>query len=160
MASLGSFGAAVREFAPDVERDTFDLAGEQFTVEGIIPSMLMLHLGAAISGKAGQMEGNAAVWQALRAALSKPERKGEDGTTIPADHSQFDRFYRVAVAKGTDMDDLIDLVFTLVGAQAGKAGQRQPTSPGGPPPTSPTSNSSSSDTPALRSVADLAAGLT
>lgn len=159
MANLGSFNAAVREFDPDTERDTFDLFGVTFTVEGVIPPMLMVHLGAAMVGKAGQWETNAALWQALRCSLSIPERPGEDGTTLAEDDTQFRLFYRVAVAKRADHDTLLELVFALVGAQAGKVTEQPPTSPGGPPPTSESSNSSSSDSPALRSVEDLAAGL-
>lgn len=142
MAKLGSFGAAVREFDPDGERDTFDFFGETFTVYGVIPPMLMVHLGAAMVGKAGQMEGNAAIWQALRSALSEPERDGR-----PGDDSQFELFYRLAVAKKTDTDDLISLVFTLVGAESGKAREQPPTSQAGSPPASTSSSSSASDTP-------------
>jgi hypothetical protein len=162
MAKIGSFSAAVREFDPDAERDTFDLFDQEFTVEGIVPPMLMLHLGAAMAGKAGQMEGNAAIWQALRCALTKPGRTGPDGKKIPEDDSQWRRFYQLTVAKGSDADDLIDIVFAIVGAQAGKAGERQSTSPPGPPQTSTNSNSSASDTPdspGLRSVEDRIAGL-
>lgn len=159
---LGSFSAAVREFDPGLERDTFELFDQEFTVEGVIPPMLMLHLGAAMSGKAAQMEGNAAMWQALRCALTKPERPGPDGTTLPEDDKQFSRFYQVAVAKKADDDTLIDLVFTLVGAQAGKVAGPPPTSPPGQPPTSTSSSSPASDTPAssgLVSVEDRIAGL-
>jgi hypothetical protein len=159
---LGSFSAAAREFDPDAERDTFDMFGVEFTVEGVIPPMLMLHLGAAMAGKAGAMEGNAAMWQALTCALSKPERQGPDGETIPADQSQFRRFYQLAVRKKVNDDSLIDLVWTLVGAQMGKAAEQPPTSPPGPPPTSTSSSSSASDTPdspGLVSVEQRIAGL-
>lgn len=159
---LGSFSAAVKEFDPDVERDTFDLFDEEFTVEGVIPPMLMVHLGAAMAGKAGQMEGNAAMWQALTSALTKPEHEGPDGETVPADPSQFRKFYKLAVAKKLDDDSIIDLVWTLVGAQVGKAAEQPPTSPPGPHPTSTSSSSSASDTPdssGLVSVEDRIAGL-
>lgn len=162
MAKLGSFSAAIKEFGPDVERDTFDMFGEEFTVEGVIPPMLMLHLGAAMAGKAGMFEGNAAMWQALQCALSKPEHEGPDGETVPADPAQFRRFYKLAVSKKVDDDTLIDLVWTLVGAQAGKAAEQPPTSPPGPQPASTNSNSSASDTPpssGLVSVEERLAGL-
>jgi hypothetical protein len=160
---LGSFSAAVKEFDPDVERDTFDLFGEEFTVEGVIPPMLMLHLGAAMAGKAGLFEGNAAMWQALQAALTKPAHEGPDGEAIPEDRTQFRRFYQLAVSKKADDDSLTDLVWTLVGAQAGKAAEQPPTSPPGEQPTSTPSNSSASDTPdssGLASVEDRINGLT
>jgi hypothetical protein len=163
MAKLGSFSAAVREFDPDAERDTFDMFGQEFTVEGVIPPMLMVHLGAWMAGKAGYMEGNAAMWQALRSALSKPERQGPGGETIPADEVQFRRFYQLAVSKKLDDDSLVNLVWALVGAQTGKADEQPPTSPPGPPSTSTSSNSSASDTPdspRLVSVEDRIAGLT
>jgi hypothetical protein len=75
MPSLGTFGAAVREFDPDGERDTFDFFGTTFVVEGVIPPMLMLQLGAAMTGKIGDIEGNAAMWEALRTALTKPRQR-------------------------------------------------------------------------------------
>jgi hypothetical protein len=160
---LGSFSAAVKEFDPDVERDTFDLFGEEFTVEGVIPPMLMIHLGASMAGKAGLFEGNASMWQALQCALTKPERKGPDGETVPEDDRQFRRFYQLAVSKRLDDDSIVDLVWTLVGAQAGKAAEQPPTSPPGEQPTSTPSNSSASDTPdssGLASVEDRINGLT
>ncbi len=166
MAKLGSFNAAVREFDPDAERDTFELAGEEFVVEGVIPPMLVIHLGAAMAGKAGRAEGSAAVWQALRCALSRPERRAEDGRTVREDRRQFDRFYQHAVASRIEDDELIALVFTLVGAQAGKVDTPPSTSPPGAPSTSTGSNSSASDTPdspdssPLVSVEERLAGLT
>jgi hypothetical protein len=159
---LGSYGAAVREFDPNGERDTFEFFGQEFTVEGVIPPMLMVHLGAAMAGKAGDMEGNAAFWQALRCALTKPERQGPDGETTPEDSSQFELFYRLAVARKTEMDDLLGLVFAMVGAQAGKATEQPPTSAPGPLPASTSSNSSASDiqdSSDLKSVEDRLAGL-
>ena len=159
MPSIGSFGAAVRELDPDADPVTFDFFGETFTVHDVIPPMLMLQLGAAVAGKVGMMEGNAAMWQAFRCALSRPERDGADGGTVAADEAQFDRFYMLALRKRCDVDSLVSLVFALVGAQADLPTERQPTSPDGRPPTSESSNSSSSDTPALVSVEDRLAGL-
>jgi hypothetical protein len=146
MAKLGTFGAAVREFDPDGERDEFEFFGQTFEVRGVIPPMLMLQLGAAIAGKIGDMEGNAAMWQALRCALSTPEQQDGDKTT-PSDESQFDRFYLLAVNKRCDIDTLISLVWSLVGAQGGKATAPLPTSPDGQPITSTSSSSSASDSP-------------
>jgi hypothetical protein len=160
MASLGSFGAAVREFDPGGERDTFEFFGETFTVEGVIPSMLHLQLGAAIAGKIAEMDGNAAVYAALRCALSKPERE-VDGRTVAADESQFDRFFMLAVDRRCDLDALLTLVMTLVGAQAGRPTEQQPTLPPGPLPTSTNSKSSASGSPdshRLVSVDEVLAG--
>lgn len=139
---LGSFGAAVREFDPDGERNTFDFFGEEFTIHGVIPPMIMLHLGAAMAGKVSDVEGNAAMWEAFQAALTRPAVDGGR-----ADDSDFDRFYRLAIARKCSTDELIKLVFALIGGQADLPTERQPTSPDGQPPTSPTSSSSASDTP-------------
>lgn len=144
MSSLGSFGAALREFDPDGERDSFDFFGETFVVEGIIPPMLNLQLGASISGKIAEVEGNAAMWEAMRCALTKPERVDGDEVT-PADEEPFDRFYRLAVANRCQLESMIELVFTLVGVQMGRPTEQQPTSPAGPLPTSTSSNQSASD---------------
>jgi hypothetical protein len=145
VASLGSFGAAVKELDPDGERDTFDFFGETFTVEGVIPPMLMLQLGAASSGKIEESEGLAAIWEALRCCLTLPERDGKD-----PDAAQFDRFYKLAVARREDLEDLIRVAMALFEAQSGKATERLSTSPGGPLPTSTSSNGSSAVPPDLR----------
>jgi hypothetical protein len=160
MASLGSFGATVREFDPDGERDTFEFFGETFVVEGVIPAMLDIQLGAAIAGKIDKIDANAAFYAVLRCALTKPERE-VDGKTVPEDESQFDRFYLLAVNKRCDLDELIHLAFSLIGAQGGKATEPQPTSAPGSPHTSTSSNSSASDSPAsqrLRPVDEVLAG--
>lgn len=148
MSSLGSFGAAVREFDSGGERDTFEFFGETFVVEGVIPSMLHLQLGAALAGKIAEMDGNAAVYAALRCALSKPERE-VDGETVAADESQFDRFFMLAVDHRCDLNSLLRLLFELVAAQAGRPTEQPPTSPSGPLPTSTNSKSSASATPVL-----------
>lgn len=154
MATLGSFGAAVRELDPQAPRDTFDFFDETFTVHGLIPPMLMLQLGAAMVGKISELEGNAAMYEAFRCGLTKPAAEADsDG-----DDSQFDRFYRIAVDRRCDTSELVRLVFALIGAQAGLPTERQPTLQGGQPPTSQSSSSSSSDTPALVSVEDRLAG--
>jgi hypothetical protein len=160
MPRLGSFGAAVREFDPDGARDTFDFFGETFTVEGVIPSMLHLQLGAALAGKIAEMDGNAAVYAVLRCALSKPKRE-VDGKTVEEDDSQFDRFYMLAVDRRCNLDSLLDLVLSMFEAQSGRPTEQQPTSPPGPLPTSTPSNSSASDSPdspRLRPVDEVLAG--
>jgi hypothetical protein len=144
MANLGTFGAAVREFDPDDERDTFDFFGETFIVEGVIPAMLHIQLGAALAGKIAEMDGNAAMYEAMRCALTKPERQ-VDGKTEPMDESQFDRFFRLAVQKRCDLHDLLTLVFKLFGAQSGRPTEQRPTSQPGSLPTSTNSKSSASD---------------
>jgi hypothetical protein len=160
MAKIGSFGAAAREFDPDIERDTFDFFDQEFVVEGVIPAMLNLQMGAALTGKIDEMEGNAAVWQALRCALSKPEHRVGD-VTIPADEAQFERFYGLAVARNCELNELLKLALSLFGAQAGKAREQQPTSPDGPQPTSTSSSSPASDSPdshRLKSVDEVLTG--
>jgi hypothetical protein len=72
MASLGTFGAAVREREPNAEPDTFEFCGETFTVHGTIPSMLHLTIAAAWAGKVSAFEGDAALFEALRHALTVP----------------------------------------------------------------------------------------
>jgi len=158
MASIGSFGAAVREIDPDGERDTFDFFGEDFTIEGVIPPILTLQLGAAITGNLRDSEGRAAMWLAMQRALTVPERN-QDGKTVPADESQFDRFYSLAVENTCGLDELMRLVFTLSGSQTGRPTGQRPTSQAGPLPTSTSSNSPSSDSPGLVSVEDRLAGL-
>lgn len=153
MRHLGSFGAAVKEADPNAERDTFDFFGEKFTVHGIIPPVLMLQLGAAASGKIEESEGYAAMWEALRCSLTQPEREEADELgelkKIPEDGSQFDRFYKLAVSKRDDIEDLMKLAFALFEAQAGRPTGEQSTSSVGPLTTSPSSNASSSTRPAL-----------
>jgi hypothetical protein len=157
MPKIGSFGAAIRELDPDAEPVTFDFFDVEFTVRDLIPPALLLQFGAAVAGKTSIMRANAAVYAIFRASLSTPERDGQ-----PADTSQFDRFFHLAVTKRCDDDDLVELAWTLIGAQGDLPTVQPPTSPDGPLPTSENSNSSSPDTPdspTFRSVEDLAAGL-
>lgn len=153
---LGSFGAAVRELDPDAERDTFDFFGTEFTVHDVIPPMLMLQLGAAMTGKVGDVEGNAAMFEALRCALTRP---GTDD--VGRDESQFDRFYRLAVDLKCTTNELIKLVFALLGGQVDLPTEQLPDLPDGQLPTSASSSSSASDTPdshRLVSVDEVLAG--
>jgi len=140
MAKLGSFGAAAKELHPDAEKDTFDFFGEEFAVEGVIPSILLVQVGAARAGQLDPGEADAAVWQAFKCALG----------------SQFTQFHRLAVQHNEELDDLVQLMWTIAGAQAGKATEQTPPSPDGSPPTSTSSRSSASDSPdsGLRSVED------
>lgn len=158
MTKIGSFGAAVREFDPAGERDTFDFFDVTFTVHGVIPPMLMLQLGATMTGKISEVEGNAAMWEALRCALTVP---GDRDRKIRPDDAEFDRFYRLAVDRTCTTDELIKLVFALMGSQAGLPTEQLPASQDGQLPTSANSNSSASDTPdslRLRPVDEVLAG--
>lgn len=141
---LGSFGAAARELDPDAERDTFDFFGAEFTVVGHVPALLAVQLGAVMTGKIGEIEGNAAVWEALRCALTVPG--SEDGTTRP-ETTEFDRFYKIAVRRDCTTDELLRLVFALLGIQIDFPTEQPPASPDGSLPTGEISNSSVSDTP-------------
>ncbi|MFF3867351.1 hypothetical protein [Micromonospora sp. NPDC001898] len=161
MAQLGSFGAAVREAAgPAAERDTFEFCGQRFEVQGQIPPMLMLQLGAAASGKIEETEGMAALWEAVRCSLTNPERV-VDGAAVPEDASEFQRFYKLAVAHHADLQELIRLAMALFEAQAGRPTGQRPDSPAGPLPTSTSSSGSLSTHPGLahlRPVSEVLAG--
>lgn len=151
MSHLGSFGAAVRELDP-ASLDTFEFFGEEFTVTGVIPSMLMLQLGASATGKIEEAEGLAAVWEAMRCSLTTPEKQvtGNDGvTTVPADGSEFSRFYKLAVAHCCELEDLMRLTNALFEAQSGRPTEGPQGSLPGPSSTSPSSSTSSSTHPAL-----------
>lgn len=160
MASIGSFGAAVRELDQAAEKDTFDFFGETFTIHGTVPPILMMQLGAAMAGKIGRYEGTAASWLILSSALTVPERETDD-ESVDADESQFRQFVALAARKRCDNDTLINLVWSIIGAQAGKADEQPPTSPPGSPTDSTSSNSSASASPAspdLRPVDEVLGG--
>jgi hypothetical protein len=153
---LGSFGAAVKEADPDAEVDTFDFFGTEFTVRGVIPPMLVLRLGALMAGELGQIEANAVVYKALRCALTIPA-VGD----VRADESEFDRFEALANDRLCTADELLRLVYSLLGIQIAFPTEQQPTSPDGLPGTGESSNSSASDTPDsphLKSVDEVLAG--
>lgn len=160
MSNLGSFGAAAKEANPAAEPDDFDFFGEKFYVYGTIPAMLMLQMGAAFSGKIPDEEGYAAMWETLRCSLAKPEWEGigDNGekVTIPQDDSQFDRFYKLAVSKNADIEDMAQLTLKLFEAQAGRPTGEQSTSAVGPLTTSPSLNGLSSTPPALPGYTRLA----
>lgn len=140
----------MRELDPDAEKDTFDFFGEAFTVEGVIPPVVMMQLGAAFTGKIDSHEGNAAMWMAMSSALTKPGKEPDD--------SQFDRWYKLAAKNRTDMISLIKLVTALFEAQAGRPTGELPDSTAGQLETSPSSNGSSSTPPGYRPIADVLAG--
>lgn len=144
MASLGTFGAAMREREPNAEPDTFEFCGETFTVHGTIPSMLHLTIAAAWAGKVSAFEGDAAMFEALRHALTVPAHDG-----APADASEWDRLYRLAIDRDVEAEWLTALVFNLMAAEDGRPTERRSTSSTGSSPTSQSSSSSSSDSPDL-----------
>ena len=135
---LGSFGAALRELDDDREPDTFVFCGEEFAVVDRIPSMLMLQLGASVTGKVPEAEGLTAMWEALRCSLTVPAR-GD----APADGSGFDRFYKLAVERRAYIEDIMKLTFALFEAEAGRPTGRPADSHVGPSSTSPSSSPSS-----------------
>lgn len=165
MAFLGEFGAAVRELEPERERDTFRFMGEDFTVEQTVPEMLMLQLAAGITGKIGDMEAIAAVWETWRTALTKPsftrfdEEKGEE-VTVAADESQWNKFYRLAVDRRASLRSLMGLTDALFGMQSGRPTEEPSGSSPGRSATSPSSKPSSSHPAAahLTPVSELLAG--
>lgn len=160
MAHLGTFGAAQREAAPITDQDSFEFCGEKFDVQGQIPSMLMIQLGAAATGKIEEQEGFGAIWEVMRCSLTVEEHE-VDGKAVPEDASGFQRFYRLAVAKRVELPELIRLAMALFEAQAGRPTERQPDSPAGPPPISTSSSGSSStprDWPGMTPVREVLAG--
>ena len=144
MANLGSFGAAVKELDPGGERDTFDFFDQQFTIHGTLPPVLQIQLGAAATGKIEEAEGLAAIWETMRCCLSD----GEDG-------SQFDRWFKLAVARRCTLEELLKLAFALFEAQAGRPTEGPSTSSAGLPTTSPNANGSSTPQGRLVPVAEL-----
>ena len=147
MASLGSFGAALREYEPPADPDTFEFYGETFTVHGEIPAMLDLAMTAAYVGRSSLADGDAAMYEALRIALTIPERE-VDGKKLPADPAEWERFSRLATAKAAPGEMLVQITFGIIGMQMGRPTGQRSTSSGGPLPTSTNSSSSASDSPA------------
>lgn len=150
MTHLGSFGAAVKELDPSIDKDTFDFFGEKFEVVGTIPPMLMLQMGAAATGKIDDQEGLAAIWEVFHHTLDANEESKD-----------FDRFYKVAVSKRCSLEELMKLAMALFEVQAGRPTEGQPASAPGLSTTSPSSSASSSQHPAyahLKPVNSLLAG--
>jgi hypothetical protein len=138
MASLGTFGAAKREYETPAEPDTFEFCGETYTVRGVIPTMLDLELAAGYAGKIGSVATNAAMFEALRIALTGPD---ED------DLAQWHQFRRAAIDNNVDDDEIARLTLTLCGWQIGVPTGQPSTSSDGQLPTSPSSNTSASASP-------------
>ena len=86
MARLGEFAAAKREL--DDEKDDFVFCGEVFEVQRPMPAVLVLQLGASVSGKIEETEGFAAMWEALRVSLTIPEFAS--GSPPPTNTTQAD----------------------------------------------------------------------
>lgn len=147
MTNLGSFGAARREYEPPTEQDTFDFAGETFSVRGPIPGMVHLTIGAAVGGKVTGADFAAAVMEAIRTALTAPAHE-TDGEPVAEDDSEWLRFHQHAVDRCATAEDLRDLAYELLGADTGRPTGRRSTSSTGSSPTGTNTSSSSSATPA------------
>lgn len=147
MGSLGSFAAAKREYAAPAEPDTFEFAGETFTVKGPIPGMVKIEVGAFFAGQINGNEGAAAIRSVIQSALTSPARE-EDGEPVAEDDSEWVRFRELAVDQGIDTEELTELAYVLLGAEMGRPTERRSTSSDGSLPTSTSSNTSASDSPA------------
>jgi hypothetical protein len=147
VTSLGSFAAAKREYEAPAEPDTFEFCGETFTVRGTIPSMLHLTVAAAWAGKISAFEGDAALYEALKYALTVPERT-DGGKTIPADTSEWDRFYRLSVDRDAEGEWLTAIVFNIMAAEDARPTERLSTSSTGQSSTGTSSSGSASNTQA------------
>lgn len=130
MGSLGDFGAAVKELDPTTEKDSFTFFGETFEVVEELPAVLILQVGAFMTGKVDESEGMGAMWSALEISLGEKE---------------FARFYKLALAKRADVQVLMELVMAIFQAVGGERPTVQVLdSPVGESPTSPSSSTSSS----------------
>lgn len=118
MASIGSFDVAVKEADPNKEADTFDLAGETFTVAdqiGIVP--LGRFARAAMSGAdSAEMEGLAALLDTVESLV------------IPED---VERLMRVATEKRVDGDVLLNIIKAVMEAKTGNPTSSPSDSSGG-----------------------------
>jgi hypothetical protein len=140
---IGDFGAAKRELSG--EKDDFVFCGELFVVERAMPAVLMLQLGASVSGKIDETEGFAAIWEALRVSLTVPEYRRLAATDeyddadenrnilVPEDDTPFRKLYGLAVDNGVELEDMMKLVMGLFEAQTGRPTKSAPASSGGPP---------------------------
>jgi hypothetical protein len=148
MATLGTFEAAAREYNPNAaERDDFNFYGEKFTIYGEVPAMVELTMTAALAGKASGMDGDAAMWEALRTALTIPQHEIA-GRKVPPDDSQWLRFSALATEREAPSELLTAIALNIVGAQLGRPTEQRSTSSPGPLPTSTNSSSSASLSPA------------
>ena len=130
MAYLGDFGAAVNELDPSAEKDSFAFFGEKFEIIAELPAVLILQVGAFMTGKVDDTEGMGAMWSALDISLGEEE---------------FARFYKLALTKRANVQSLMELVMSIFQASGGERPTVQaPDSLVGPPPTSQSSNLSAS----------------
>lgn len=130
---LGDFGAAVAELDPNTEKDSFTFFGETFEVVDELPAVLILQIGAFMTGKVEETEGLGAMWSALEVSL------GADG---------FAKFYKLALTKRATIESLMELVMSIFQAVDGDRPTVQvPDSPVGVSPTSPSSSTSASTPP-------------
>lgn len=145
---LGDFGAALKELDPGQEKDSFSFFGEKFEIVGVLPPMLMLQIGAFMTGKVDESEGMGAMWEAMTVSLDQPdldEWTGQGPDDRPAPVKQFNRFYRLAVNRKADERSLMELVMSIFQASGGERPTVQvPVSPAGLSPTSPSSSTLSS----------------
>lgn len=138
MGSLGDFGAAVAELDPNAEKDSFTFFGETFEIVAELPAVLVLQLGAFMTGKVEETEGLGAMWSALEISL---------GTEA------FAQFYKVAITKRATVESLMELVMSIFQTVGGERPTVQvPDSPVGVSPTLPSSSTSSSTPPASGEV--------
>jgi len=155
IGDFGEFDAAQHEL--EREKDDFAFCGEEFVVQCPMPAVLMLQLGASVSGKVDETEGFAALWEALRVSLTIPEVRrlaepdddpedvDEHGTVLvsEADDAPFRKFYKLAVDRGAKLEPMMKLVMALFEAQTGRPTRPAPVSSDGRPITSPSSSTSS-----------------
>lgn len=133
MANLGSFGAALKELDPNGQKDTFTYFGQEFTIIGVLPPMLMFQLAAAMTGKVDETEGMGAMWEAFRTALGD---------------SEFNRLYRIAVDNKDATEDLMRLVMAIYENDTGRPTEQPSDSSAGLSSTSTSSSPSVSTPPA------------
>jgi hypothetical protein len=151
MAHLGDFGAALQELDPSAEKDSFSFFGEKFEVVNELPAVLVIQLGAFMTGKLNETEGMVAMWEALRISLDGddlPEWTGEGPDTRPAPVRQFNQFYKLALDKRASVQSLTELLMSIFQAVGGERPTVQvPDLPAGQPATSPSSSTSASTPP-------------
>src|SRR5215212_5385699 len=138
---IGEFGAAKRELAG--ERDDFVFCGEVFVIHQQMPAVLMLQLGASATGKIDETEGFAAIWEAMRISLTIPAHTNDLGEEVAENPDQFNRWYKLAVSTGQELEPLMRLVMALFEAQSGRPTEQALASSPGQSRTSPSSSVSS-----------------
>lgn len=146
MASLGSFSAELQAYTADAEPTTFDFYGQTFTVFGRVPAITELTLTATLAGKVSNFDGDVALYEALRYALTRPEQV-RDGQRVAADTSQWRDFARLAAERQAPDELLTEIVFRLLGWQIGRPTGQRSDSASGSLPTSTSSPTTASDSP-------------